>query len=288
MITSKIFAFLFLVLTTSTAFAFPLPVEPMTAEKLDMMESTADLSAANFRSIVALSNCSGSLVRYKHSLGSDRAMIMTNGHCLDLGGFLKPGQVIQNKAVTRTFALLNESGSRIATLTADKILFGSMTHTDMALYQLTVTYDQIKQATGTEALILSPERSTESTPIAVVSGYWKKVYTCSIDKFIYMLKEDNWTFNDSIKYARPGCETIHGTSGSPIINTNTYEIIGINNTGNDDGQKCTMDNPCEIDQNGNVVVDHHASYGQQVHWVYGCLDQNRQINLNISGCKLKP
>src|SRR5262245_23418005 len=48
----------------------------------------ADLTAA-----IRLSNCSATLVRYPTSRSTDRAMMLTNGHCFE-GGFLAPGQVI--------------------------------------------------------------------------------------------------------------------------------------------------------------------------------------------------
>lgn len=271
------------------AFAFPLPQQAMTVENLRSFRASGNLSAANFHAIIALSNCSGSLVRYENSQPSDKAMVMTNGHCIGAQrGFLKPGQVVVNKATSRGLGLLNNDGSKVATLNANVILFATMTNTDMTLYGLDKTYEELAKAYGVRPLVLSSKRAVESTPMAVVSGYWKKIYTCNVDKFIYKMKEADWTFRDSIRYSKPGCNTIGGTSGSPIINTNTYEVIGINNTGNENGGKCSMDNPCEIDEKGNVTVVKGASYGQQTYWVYSCLNANRQIDLNIKGCLLNP
>ena len=68
-----------------------------------------------------------------------------------------------------------------------------------------------------------------------------------IDKFIFMVKEANWTFKDSIRYT-DGCDTIGGTSGSPIIEAGTRTVIGVNNSANESGRKCTMNNPCEISE----------------------------------------
>src|SRR5690242_10641636 len=39
------------------------------------------LAATTLASTIALSNCSASLVRYPSSVSSDRAMMLTNGHC---------------------------------------------------------------------------------------------------------------------------------------------------------------------------------------------------------------
>ena len=83
-----------------------------------------------------------------------------------------------------------------------------------------------------------------------------------------------------------GRETIGGTSGSPIIHAETYEVIGINNTGNENGGKCTLNNPCEVDEQGNITVTKGASYGQQLFQIYTCLNDQGQFDLTVEGCKL--
>ncbi len=276
-----------LTLVAQSALALPKPLLKLNQQSFLQLRPSGNLAAANFRAIVALSNCSGSLVRYAHSQGTDRAMVITNGHCLE-NSFLKPGEVRVNQASTRKFALLNDSGSRFATLTADLVLVATMTHTDITLYRLTETYNEIIQKYNVQPLALASSHPVASTPIAVVSGYWKRVYSCQVDHFVFALREAEWTMRDSIKYTKPGCEVIGGTSGSPIINTNSYEIIGVNNTINENGARCTMDNPCEVDEQGNVTVDKGGAYGQETFWLYGCLNQDRQIDLNQPKCLLRP
>jgi V8-like Glu-specific endopeptidase len=273
---------------TQAAFALPLPNRLLSPEMLSQINPSGNFRAANFRGIVALSNCSGSLVRFEHSQGSDKAMVMTNGHCFDARGFLKPGQVIVDQPTSRSFGLLNDDGSKFATLTADRVIVATMTKTDITLYRLTKSYDELGRGLGVRALTIASQHPVAGTPIAVVSGYWKRIYSCSVDRFIYSLHEADWTFNDSIRYSKPGCETIGGTSGSPIINPQTYEVIGINNTGNENGQRCTMNNPCEVDEKGTVTVVPHASYGQETFWLYSCLNQQNQFDIKLPSCLLRP
>lgn len=66
-------------------------------------------AAVDFTGIVALSNCSGSLVRTPDAADGDPALVLTNGHCYE-GGMPSAGQVIKNRASRRTFTLLNPSG----------------------------------------------------------------------------------------------------------------------------------------------------------------------------------
>jgi V8-like Glu-specific endopeptidase len=239
----------------------------------------------DFTGIAALSNCSASLVRYAGSVSTDKALVLTNGHCYE-NGFLNPGQVLVNKTSTRNITLLRPSSSNAGTVRATRILYGTMTKTDVILYEVNETYASIKSRLNVSPLTLAQQAPADGAGLAVVSGYWKRIYTCSVSKTIPTLREGNWTWQNSIKYLQPGCETIGGTSGSPVVSTTTGEVIGINNTGNEDGERCTVNNPCEVDANGNVTVDQGAAYGEQTWWFYTCLTATRTIDLNKAGCQL--
>ncbi|MFC6160477.1 S1 family peptidase [Kribbella jiaozuonensis] len=256
-----------------------------TTTLLGTSAAQAAAPGTDFTGIAALSNCSASLVRYAESVSTDKALVLTNGHCYE-GGFLQPGQVLVNKASTRSITLLKPDSSRAGTVRADKILFGTMTKTDMIVYEVNETYASIKSRLNVTPLTLAKQGPANGAGMAVVSGYWKRIYTCSVQATIPQLREGDWTWQNSIKYQQPGCETIGGTSGSPVVSTTTGEMIGINNTGNEDGERCTVNNPCEVDANGNVTVEQGAAYGQQTWWLYTCLTATRSIDLNKSGCEL--
>ncbi|MEV8373606.1 serine protease [Kribbella sp. NPDC056861] len=240
---------------------------------------------ADYTGIAALSNCSGSLVRYAESLSTDPGLILTNGHCYE-GGMPSPGVVITNRSSTRSFTLLRPSSSNAGTVRATKVIYSTMTKTDMTLYQLNETYAAIKTRLNVTPLTLAKNAPANGAGMAVVSGYWKRIYTCTVQSTIPELREAGWVMKSSIKYRQPGCETIGGTSGSPIVSTSTGEVIGVNNTGNEDGGRCTMNNPCEVDAAGNITVDQGAAYGQQTWWLYTCLSSTRTLDLNKSGCQL--
>jgi V8-like Glu-specific endopeptidase len=249
------------------------------------VEPAVQAPGADFTGIAALSNCSASLVRFAESASTDKALVLTNGHCYE-GGFLEPGQVLVNRASTRSITLLRPDSSRAGTVRASRILFGTMTKTDMIVYQVNETYASIKSRLNVSPLTLAKQGPANGAGLAVVSGYWKRIYTCSVQATIPQLREGDWTWQNSIKYQQPGCETIGGTSGSPVVSTSTGEVIGINNTGNEDGERCTVNNPCEVDADGNVTVEQGAAYGQQTWWLYTCLTASRTIDLNKTGCEL--
>ncbi len=277
--------FILIFLFTAQVHALSLPVTYSSARKSQPLPQNFT-SAYNFEGIVALNNCSGALIKLENSLENDSALILTNGHCLE-NGMPKAGEVVYGRNSSRTFRLYDANNRMVAGhLTATQIVYSTMTRTDMTIYKLKETYSEIKTKYNVNPLILSSQHPALSVSVEVISGYWNRGYSCNIESFVTQLKEDQWTMEDSIRFSRPGCNTIGGTSGSPIILAGSRTVIGVNNTGNDGGHKCTMNNPCEVDSTGNVNAYRGYSYGQQTYWVYSCLNQFSEIDLNISGCLL--
>ncbi|MEU0369520.1 serine protease [Streptomyces sp. NPDC006283] len=245
-------------------------------------ETDVPARAVDFAGTVALSNCSGAVVRTADAQPSDPALVMSNGHCLETG-FPAPGQVVVDRASSRSFGLLDSAGTRVATLRAAKIAYGTMTDTDVSLYQLTSSYGQIESSYGIKALELDAARPAQGTDIKVVSGYWKRIYSCDVDGFAYRLKEGSWTWKDSVRYTS-SCDTIGGTSGSPVVDTATGKVVAVNNTGNESGGRCTDNNPCEVDENGTVTVRHGINYGQQTYTLAACIGPGSRLDLDRAGC----
>ena len=278
-----------LTLASGAAHAFPLTSKTWREKSLINPFYTPGF---NFQGIIALSNCSGSLVRFTTSAPNDKAMMLTNGHCVSrgvFGGMIKPGEVVVNEAARYNVKLLDPAGSTVMPLTSTRILYATMTSTDVGLFELTNTYAEIESRTGVKALTIADRLPAMGMDIQIPSGYWKRTYACQTEAIIPELHEADWTFKQSIRFSQPGCETIGGTSGSPLVSTQTGEVIGINNTGNEDGEECTMNNPCEIDEAGNKTVRKGRSYGQQTYLFYSCLaaaGSTERLDLNQPGCAL--
>ncbi|MFF3657387.1 S1 family peptidase [Streptomyces olivochromogenes] len=271
------------------AVAAPAPAAASTstsvsAVKADTKAAAPTLQAVSLAGTVALSNCSGSVIRFPNSADSDPALVLSNGHCLETG-FPEPGEVIVDQASSRTFGLLNSAGTRVATLRASKVAYSTMTDTDVTIYQLTSTYTTIKNSYGISALTVQDTHPTVGTAITVASGYWKRLYNCSIDGFAYRLKEGDWTWKDSIRYTS-ACNTIGGTSGSPVIDQATGKVVAVNNTGNEDGETCTVNNPCEVDASGNVTIHPGINYAEETYLIPACFTTGNKLNLSASGCTL--
>jgi Trypsin-like peptidase domain len=242
------------------------------------------LAAVTLANTIKLSNCSAALVRFPTSVSSDRAMMLTNGHCYE-GGMPGAGVVIQNRTSSRSGSLLNSAGTALGTVRADRVIYATMTGTDVTLYRLTSTFATLSSNYGATAYTIASSRPSAGAAITIPSSYWKRIWNCKIDSFVPQLREDAWTWKDSIRYDA-NCDTIHGTSGSPIVSSSSGQIVGINNTGNDDGQMCTLNNPCEVDANGTTHAYQGQSYGEQTYWFTTCVNSSRTIDLTVSGCLL--
>jgi hypothetical protein len=247
-------------------------------------EAAPTLQAVSLAGTVALSNCSGSVIRFPNSADSAPALVLSNGHCLETG-FPDPGEVIVGQSSSRTFSLLNSAGTKVATLRASKVAYSTMTDTDITIYQLTSTYATIKNSYGISALTVQDTHPVAGTAITVASGYWKRLYNCSIDGFAYRLKEGDWTWKDSVRYTS-ACNTIGGTSGSPVVDQSTGKVVAVNNTGNEDGETCTVNNPCEVDASGNVTVREGINYAEETYQIPACFTTGNLLNLSASGCVL--
>jgi V8-like Glu-specific endopeptidase len=237
-----------------------------------------------FAGTVALSNCSGSVVRTPQSQPDDPALVLSNGHCIE-SGFPRAGEVIVDQPSSRTFTLLGADAEELGTLQADQLSYATMTDTDISLYRTTVTYAEIESKYHVRALLLDPRHPRKNTEITVTSGYWKKQYKCSVDGFVNRLEEFWWTWKDSVRYT-PACQTIGGTSGSPVIDDHTGRVIAVNNTGNEDGEQCTLNNPCEVDRKGRITVRQGTNYAQETYGIVPCLVAGSELDLSRKGCEL--
>ncbi len=282
----KLITLVFSLALATSAYAIPkAPFDALKATRA--IDFNSDNTNYDFEGIVKLSNCSGSLVKFAGQPMSAKAYVLTNGHCYSsgpFGGMLKPGEIVTSKAVSRSMKIFDKQ-MKLFPITTTKVVYAAMTDTDITLYELTQSYDEISKKFKIQPFDLDTVRPTLGVDIDIVSGYWDRGYSCSIDAFIFNLKEGDWLFKDSIRYT-DGCNTIGGTSGSPIISRGTRSVIAINNTANEDGARCTVNNPCEVTQDGTVTVLKNKKYGQQTYNLYSCLTPAFTIDLSMKGCLL--
>lgn len=279
----KLMIFLSALILTNFAHARPFDLSKspdFTKQSFKEWSQSALTESFDFSGIAALSGCSGSII----NLGvpeSAKAIVMTNGHCLDMLDEEADAVILNEPYVRNIKAFKNIRES--VTVKSIRILYGIMQPHDVALIELNVTYKELLDR-GVKSFRLSPVQAPVGEPLVFASGLFQEVSNCPLEAVIYRLKEDKWINENVLKYTT--CDSKHGTSGSPLISARTNEIVGINMTGNDDGGKCIFNNPCEIDENGAITVTPHAGYGDQIYKLLNCLDSANNFDLNASTCIL--
>ena len=255
---------------------------PVSAAPVSAAPSAPARVEVDFTGTVSLSGCSGAVVRPPNHQPTDPALVLTNGHCVR---FMEPEEVVVDVPADRKFTLLAADGEgSLGSLRASSLVYATMHTTDLALYRLAVSYTEV-EAMGSRALELAPAQPAAGADISVVSGYWRAVYSCQVDGYAHQLREGRWTWQGSMRYTKD-CRTRGGTSGSPVVDVATGKVVAVNNTGNEDGERCTDNNPCEVDENGEVTVRHGIGYAQRTHQVVPCLTGGGRVDLAAPGCGL--
>jgi hypothetical protein len=255
-------------------------INPLTRR---LTQSVQRKNTALFEGIVKLSNCSGSLVAFKGMPKKKKALVMTNGHCVS--PMARFGAVTVNHPATRSLSVF-DSNMKLHPLMTSKIVYSTMTFTDVTFYETTMTYQQIEDQYKVEALVIDDVITGPGQQLDIPSGYWEISTSCAVEAIVPLLKEGEWYWKESIRYSEE-CKTKGGYSGSPVIARHTKTVIGIHNTGNNGLLDCSDNNPCEIGANGQVTYrELNRRYGQQVHQVYTCLTPDFEIDIKIPGCEL--
>jgi hypothetical protein len=233
--------------------------------------------------VVDLGMCVGAVVRTPTARPGDPALLLTNGHCVE-GDRPAPGSALVNRPSDRKVGIADAEGYDRATAHANRLVYATMTGTDIALYRLDKTYAQLA-ADGAKVFRLT------TTPIH--AGDRVKMMTtvrprnCTVDAVLAHLLEGGYRLDHSVRYAiSTECDIFPGMSGSPLLAPDGNTVVGIHNTTNRDGQRCTDDNPCEVDRHGTVTVAKGRSYGQRVDLIPACLTTGSKLDLSRPGCTL--
>ena len=239
----------------------------------------------DFNGVAKLSNCSGALFRFKSSVGEDKALVLTNGHCVKLNSkLIAPGFYVSNIITQRKISLF-DSNYETRSFQASRLVFATLSISDLAIYELNKTYTELENL-GIDSFLLNDTATLMGIAIDIPSGKWKKGFRCSTEAEVKVLKEGKWLFQSSIRYSDSGCNIFGGTSGAPVIASGTREIVAINNTYNSGQNNCSINNPCEL-KGEEFVSFPKRGYAQQTYLLYGCFDLNNKFNIDNKDCIFK-
>ena len=246
---------------------------------------------------VRVSGCAGALIESASSRPTDPAMVLTNGHCVE--NRPEPGSAVLDQPQRGAALIGGANGEPVVRAYTTTLTYATMTGTDVAVFQLDRTYEELA-ASGVQALPLATSGPQPGQRVEVRSALNREAHPCTVEAIVPELREAGYTQQDAIRYVgEPGCtrdtDPLNGgpvdgpgagDSGSPLVDPDTGEVVGIHNTGNNEGQQCTEDNPCEVDADGAVTSVVGRNYGQQTAMLNSCLAPGSVLDLSRPGCTL--
>lgn len=225
--------------------------------------------------------CSGAIVDIGRR-ETDLAVILTNGHCVRHQ--MMPAQTyVENMTYVRSEIHVFNGAGKAVPLFGGKILYGTMEGLDIGLVEVGMTYRELKDQ-GIKVFSIAKKNIGPGEKVFTASGYWKESQTCIFEYDVPQLIEGTYTWGDAMAMDLP-CIIKGGWSGSPIISVRTGEIVGVLNTGNEKGEKCLMNNPCEKNELGAIQVSKGRAYGNHVALLWNCLSSGK-VDLDKASCRL--
>jgi len=232
---------------------------------------------------VGLGGCVGSVVRPPGAAPKDEALLLTNGHCVQ-GDRPAPGGALVDRPADREVAIADPRGYPQVTARATRLVYATMTGTDIALYRLDKTYAQLA-ADGAKVFRLTSRPVRAGDPLTLVHASGRSA--CRAEAVVEHLREGGYQLSNSIRYATsPDCAPSQGQSGSPLLAADGVTVVGVHNTHNTAGEMCTDDNPCEVAPDGTTTAVRGRAYGQQVDLITSCLGRGTRLDLRRPGCTL--
>lgn len=236
--------------------------------------------------------CSGVLVRPVADPAPDApAYALTNGHCIDM---LAPAEVRRDVTAEGTVSFGWPGGPLHETADVASVRWASMKGTDVAVLELRRTFADLV-ASGVPAYPLADVLPAPGTRIAIVgapapddgSERQLRIAVCSLLAPVDLV-EDSWWWHG---FPRDDCDGIrHGSSGSPVLDVATGELVGLVNTGTDGSagrSDCMFDRPCEVTATAARSRE-DAVYGPSLAGLGACWDAGGRFLGPGAACPLDP
>jgi hypothetical protein len=262
--------------STTTSIGRDDPIRPRLANTIDLRNITA---------------CSGSLVTFEGHTASQKALVLTAGHCIgkgSAGGYPGPGEVFKNQKMDGTFLTIRTLGREHqgACIGLNALLYATMTDTDIALYELTETYQDLAQRIGAVPFWVSRDPVAPGTKLRAPSGHHEDDLACTFSADVGNVKEHVWSWGPMMRLA--GCTLKPGSSGSPLISETDGRVVGVASTTYEEtNEPCSLHNPCEVDTSGQTSVrSKDTPYGHYAHRLAACVSASGQLDLSLATCVL--
>jgi V8-like Glu-specific endopeptidase len=233
---------------------------------------------------VAVNGCMGSVVRMPDARAKDPALLLTNGHCVQ-GDRPAVGAALVDQPANFPIAIADHDGYDQTTADATRLVYATMTGTDVALYRLDKTYAQLAAAQA-KVFTVGTKPLSANTKISVLTGAYRE--PCTVQAVVPRLREGGYQQDNALRTTdTEDCVLGPGMSGSAMVARDGNTIVGVHNTSNQGtGAACSDGNPCEVAADGTVTSVPDSAYGQQIDLIPGCFGAGSVLDLDRHGCAL--
>ena len=236
--------------------------------------------------------CSASVIAFENYNKLSNGMVLTNGHCIGMGSFMEQypadKEVFANKPAKNTDIYLYSRAREVILVKPKRLVYGTMTGSDIGIFELPKSYAEL-ESLGVYPIIVEKNPAVKAGDILQMpSSYWKTTYSCMFETNIDQVQEGPWTWKKSVRFSVNNCKLAGGASGSPLLNSQG-RLLGVINTVNENGESCTLNNPCEVQADGSRVVQAQKNYGFFLSALYDCRNEAGDLDFGLAGCSfLKP
>lgn len=207
--------------------------------------------------IAKLSNCSGALVIFDGMPTTARALVVTQAQCLT-GRQPRPGAVFTNRLAIRALNLIDASGKAHA-VTTRRLLYATQTDTDLAVYELGDSYNEVQFKTSIRPLFLTAAPPILGQNLELISAHGPRRWSCAVEGFVREVRDERRRFTDVIQLSDECRIDAAVPAGIPAVDLATRTLFALHGK-----QRLT----------------------QQVYALAGCVDQNFEVDLELASCEL--
>jgi len=234
-------------------------------------------------------NCTASLLDTRAPGGSAQspAYVLTAGHCIELGN----GNVVIGRPITGSMSFNYFTDTTAKTYPLKTVSWRSMQGVDLAIVELDVSLQQLI-GDGIQPLKLAATTPTYGSDILIVgapAGFdveTLRLAACTLQPAKDVI-EGRWVWRNTFMNT---CRDIRGgSSGSPVIDRHTNEIIGVIGSGGLDKDivPCgdhAVCSPEEPPPNASA----ESVFGNPTDFITGCFNEGRIASDPGSSCQLFP
>ena len=229
------------------------------------------------------------------------AYVLTNGHCVGIWG--ADGVILAQDPPASTITLrfgyfAYTADSPVAE--AHAVSWATMKGTDLAVVRLDTTLGDLA-AKGIDPFPIAAAVPAPGTAVANVAApigvpivdipedqRFLRLGTCTVEGDPVGLIERQWRWWSAIRTDCP--DVWPGSSGSPILDIATGELVGAINTttiGSEGGTDCWLGRPCEVTATGTEVRA-DTSYAMPVSGLLACFGADGTLDVTGEACPLDP